>query len=156
MRRRPRKVLGVFLAIFSTAVLASVYIILLSLSHSTIFQQLLGPLIGLITGFLGSIFGIGNAIIADARSNQHITYFPSQKDPWLIGDWVVNISLFGGFLVLLLLLVYGALVSSAFPQKPFWYTTSLIALTTLSIAHSMIVNRIIRKTNRKMGQVAQL
>lgn len=149
-----RKVFIVFLVILAAFQIAIFIVFFLPLSADVGFQPLIGGFIGSIIGALGAIFGLGGTIIADSRSRRHITYFPSQKAPWMIADWVANLLFFAGYLTLLLSLIYAQIFSTNFPNKPLWYAASILALSTLFITSITISYRIIEKANKKIETTA--
>ena len=149
-----RRVFAVFLMLLAIFILA-VTIVAVAMIPSSMTSQhlvgLLGGLIGSIVGMLGAAFGIKGSIMADGRSSRQVTYFPSKKDPWTIGDWVANLLFFGGLLTLMFSLIYAQIFSTNFLYKPLWFTTSVLALSTLSVTSIIISYRIIERANKKMN-----
>ena len=152
-----RRIFGVLLMLLAIFMLALTIMAVAMIPASMTSQQLiglLGGLIGSIVGMLGAALGLKGSIMADGRSSRQVTYFPSQKDPWTIRDWVVNLLFFGSYLTLLFSLIYAQISSTNFLYKPLWYTASLFALSTLFITSLAISYRRIEKTNKKIERSA--
>ena len=152
-----RRVFGVLLMVLAIFMLALTILAVAMIPESIGSQQLiglLGGLIGSIVGVLGAALGLKGSIMADGRSSRRVTYFPSQKDRWMIGDWVVNLLFFGSYLILLFSLIYAQMSSMNFLFKPLWYTASLFALSTLFITSLVTSYRIIEKANKKIERSA--
>lgn len=152
-----RRILGVHLMLLAIFMLAVIIMAVAIIPASMSSQQLiglLGGLIGSIVGMLGAALGLKGAIVADGKSSRKVTYFPSQKDPWMLGDWVVNFLFFGSYLTLLFSLIYAQMSSTNFLYKPLWFTASAFALSTLFITSVVISNRIIEKANKSIEHVA--
>jgi len=115
---------------------------------------LLGGITGSVIGILGAAIGLKGSIMVDARSGLQITYFPSRKDPWSVGDWVFNLLFFSSYLILMFLLIYVQISVADFSYKGLWFLVSLFALITLSISSASISHRIIEKANRKIGKLS--
>ena len=151
-----RQVFGVllmFLGIFTLAIaITTVAIILDNMTFPSIIGILFG-LIGTTLGMLGAAFGLKRSIMADGKSSNPLTYFPSQKDSWTIGDWILNLLFFGSYLTLLFSLIYAPMFSTDFLYKPLWYTGSTFALSTLFITSVVISYRIIEKANKKIERL---
>ena len=152
-----RRVFGVLLMVLAIFMLALTILAVAMIPASMTSQQLiglLGGLIGSIVGVLGAALGLKGSIMADGRSSRRVTYFPSQKDRWMIGDWVANLLFFGSYLTLLFSLIYAQMSSMNFLFKPLWYTASLFALSTLFITSLVTSYRIIEKANKKIERSA--
>ncbi len=154
-----RRIFGVLLMLLAIFVFTVTILAVATIPSSMTSQQLiglLGGLIGSIVGMLGAAFGLKGAIMADGRSSRRVTYFPSKKDPWMLGDWIIHLMLFGSYLTLMFSLIYVQISSMNFPYKPLWFTASVLALSTLFITSVLISYRIIEKANKKTEQSAQL
>lgn len=154
-----RMVFGVLMMLLSIFMLSVTIMAVAIIPAGMTSQQLIGLLVGLIgsiVGMLGAAFGLRGAIVADGKSGHQITYFPSQKDPWMIRDYVVNLLFFGGNLVLMFSLIYAQVFSTNLLYKPLWFTASVLALSTLSITSVAISSRIIEKANLKIERLAQV
>jgi len=146
-----RRIFGVFLIFIGVFIIAVAIMAVAIIPDGMSSQQLvglLGGLIGALVGMLGAALGLRGAIMADGKSSRQVTYFPSQKSPWMIRDWFANLLFFGSFLILLFSLIYEQISSPNFPFKPLWYTASLFALSTLFITSLAISHRIIEKANK--------
>ena len=125
-----RQIFGALVMLLAIFILAVTIMAVAIIPETMTSQQiigLLGGLIGSIVGMLGAALGLKGAIMADGKSSRQVTYFPSQKDPWMIGDWFVNLLFFGSYLTLLFSLVYAQISSMNFLYKPLWFTTSTFA-----------------------------
>jgi len=152
-----RWVFGVLLTLLAVFMLAVTIMAAAMIHESMTSQQLIGLLVGLIgsfVGMLGAALGLKRSIIADGKSSRRVTYFPSQKNPWMIGDWVVNLLFLGCYLILLFSLVYAQVSSPDFLYKPLWYTVSILALSMFFITSLAISYRIIEKANKKLERSA--
>jgi len=138
----------IFLGIFILAVTIMAIAVISDGITSLKLIGLLGGLIGSVVGMLGAAFGLKGAIMADSKSNLPVTYFSSQKNPWMIRDWVTHLLSFGSYITLMFLLIYAQLYSTDFLFKPLWFAISIFALSTLSITSSLISYRIIEKANK--------
>lgn len=150
-----RRILGVFLMFFGVFIVAVTIMAVAIIPDDVTSQQLvglLGGLIGALVGMLGAALGLRGAIMTDSKSSRQVTYFPSQKNPWMIRDWLANLLFLGSFLILLFSLIYEQISSPNFPFKPLLYTASLFALSTLFITSLTISNRIIEKANKAIQQ----
>jgi len=154
--RRIFGVLLMLLAIFIVAVTIMAVAIIPETMTSQHLIGLLGGLIGSIVGMLGAALGLKGGIMADSKSSRQVTYFPSKKDPWKIGNWAANLLFFGSYLTLMFSLIYAQIFSTNFPYKPLWFATSTFALSALSVTSIMISYRIIERANRKIERSAQL
>jgi len=160
IKRRPslaqsRRIFGVFLLFLGVFVIATAIMAVAIIPGDMTSQQLvglLGGLIGALVGMLGAALGIRGAVMTDSKSSREVTYFPSQKSPWMIRDWLANLLFFGSFLILLLSLIYVQISSANFPFKPLWYTTSVFALSTFFITSLTISYRVIEKANKAIQQ----
>jgi len=149
-----RRIFAVFLMLLGVFTLAVAIVAVAIIPEGTTFQKLaglLGGLIGSIIGLLGAAVGIKGSIMADSRSSLRVTYFPSQKEPWVIRDWVTHLLFFGGYLTLMFSLIYVQIASTDFLFKPLWYTASLFALSLSFIASLAISYRIIEKANKRFN-----
>lgn len=148
-----RRIFGVLLSLLAVFVLA-VTIMAVSLVPSDMTSMqivgLLGGLIGSIVGISGAALGLKGAIMADGKSSRELTYFPSQKDPWQVRDWVVHLTLLGSYLVSMFLLVYAQIFGPLFPYKPLWFMAGVVALPTLMITSILTSYRIVEKANLKI------
>jgi DNA-binding transcriptional ArsR family regulator len=154
-----RRIFGVLLTLLAIFIFVVTIMAVGMIPASMTSQQLiglLGGLIGSIVGMLGAAFGLKGAIMADGRSSRRVTYFPSKKDPWMVGDWIIHFVLFGSYLTLMFSLIYVQMFSMNFPYKPLWFTTSVFALSTLFLTSVLISYRIIEKANKKIERLAQL
>ena len=151
--RQVFRVLLVFLGIFTLAItITTLAIIPGSMTFPSIMGILFG-LIGTIIGTLGAAFGLGGTIMADSKSSRQITYFPSQKDLWMMGDWIANLLFFGSYLSLLFSIIYAAISSTDFLFKSLWFAISSLALSILFITSLMIIQRIIEKANKRIQRL---
>jgi len=153
-----RRIFGVLLILLAIFIVALTIVSIAMIPESMTSQGLIGlvgGLIGSLVGMLSAGWGLKRAIMADSKSIRQVAYFPSQKDPWMIGDWIVNLFFFSSYLTLLFSLIYAQVFSTNFPYKPLWYMASIFALSTFFIASLAIGYRIIEKANKKIEQVAQ-
>lgn len=143
-------IVGTFFAVFLSAIVIATIPL-----GATINQiGLIGAIVGTIIGFLGAMLGFGGSVIADSRSSQPLTYFPSKNSPWQAKDWVAHLLFIGSYLTLLFSLVYAQLFSPNYDYKPIWFSLSLVALNMLWITSIIISDRVLVKANRIIKQVS--
>lgn len=151
--RQVFRVLLAFLGIFTLAITITV---LATIPNGMTFPSTMGILFGLIgaiIGMLGAAIGLKRTTIADGKSKHPLTYFPSQKAPWTVGDWTTNLLFFGSYLTLLFSIIYVQISFANFPFKPLWYITSNFALIIMFIASLMTYYRIIEKANNTIQRL---
>jgi DNA-binding transcriptional ArsR family regulator len=154
-----RRIFGVLLMLLAIFIFTVTLMAVATIPAGMTSQQLiglLGGLIGSIVGMLGAALGLKGAIMADGRSSRRVTYFPSKKDPWMLGDWIIHFVFFGSHLTLMFLLIYVQIFSMNFPHKLLLFATSVFALSTLFITSVLISYGIIEKANKKIERLAQL
>lgn len=150
-----RRILAVFLMFLGVFIVAATIMAVAMIPGNVTSQELIGLLGGLggaLVGMLGAALGLRGAIMIDSKSSRGVTYFPSQKSPWMTRDWLANLLFFGSFLTLLFSLIYVQISSPNFPFKPLWYTASLFALSASFITSVTISYRIIEKANKTIQQ----
>lgn len=89
---------------------------------------MIGGAIGGLIGLLGAMLGLSISVMADSRSTQPLTYWPSRSSPWKMRDWAAHLTLLGSYLTLLFCLIYAVITFGKYLSNPSWYVVSILAL----------------------------
>jgi len=147
------KVFYTFLAItciFPVSVAAALFA---STSIGNSIPALIGTATGIIAVFVGllaAVVGFRKNIKADVHSNETLTYFPSDKDPWSRGDWYRNVGFFASFLAMFFSRVYIEFSPIDFHGKIAWLVLSLLALIVIGFTSQGIIYAVIEKANNRI------
>lgn len=126
---------------------------LFATSMSSSIQAIIGVATGLTAVFIGllaAIVGFRRNIRQDMQSKESLTYFPSIKDPWSVGDWLRNVGFFTSFLTMFFSLVYIEFSPFEFTAKLPWLVLSLLALIALGFTSQSIIYSVIEKANGRI------